>query len=297
MTFGQLEIFAALAEAKSFTTTARRLGISQPAVSHALKTLETELKVSLFDRQGGQVSLTPIGAQLLERTREILGLSETIKQEAASFRGVDTGSLRIGSFGATSSLQILPKLMEAFQHHYPGIVVFIEEAADEVVVQWLEERRVDIGFVVLPDDRFETIPVASDQFVALVPKTSALARQDRIPLRDLCNDPFIMPESGSVKIVSRLFVDAGLRPQTRYRTSQILSTLSMVGRGQGVSVVADMAVPRSGPDDDWVTIPLDPPKTRAIGLALHPTAVRSPAVEAFLKVAKTLGAQMGHTGS
>lgn len=287
MTFGQLQIFASLAEAKNFTTTAHRLGISQPAVSHAVKSLETELKVSLFDRQGGQVSLTPIGAQLLVRTREILGLSETIKQEVASFRGVDTGSLRIGSFGATSSLQILPDLMETFNRDYPGIDVFIEEAADEVVIQWLEERRVDVGFVVLPDDRFDTIPVASDQFVALVPKTSVLADQDSVRLQDLCNDPFIMPESGSVKIVSRLFADAGLRPQTRYRTSQVLSTLAMVGRGLGVSVVAEMVVPSATPDDDWVTVPLSPPKLRTIGLGVYPSAVLSPAVEAFLKTAKS----------
>lgn len=291
MTFGQLKIFAALAEAKSFTTAARRLGISQPAVSHALKSLEIDLQVSLFDRQAGQVVLTPIGAQMLERTREILGLSQTMQQEAASFRGVEKGSLRIGSFGATSSLQILPDLLDAFYRDYPGIEVFIEEAADEVVVQWIEERRVDMGFVVLPDDRFETIAVASDQFVALVPKNSPLAAHKSLRLADLCNDPFIMPESGSVKIVSGLFADAGLHPQTRYRTSQLLSTLAMVGRGQGVSVVADMAVPKALPNDGWITKPLNPAKPRSIGLALHKSATRSPAVEAFLKVATSFSAR------
>ncbi|MDF9301699.1 LysR family transcriptional regulator [Tritonibacter mobilis] len=288
MTFGQLEIFVALSEAQSFTLTARRLGISQPAVSHALKSLETALNVSLFDRQGSQIVLTPIGAQLLERAREILGLSRTMQQEAASFRGLDTGNLRIGSFGATSSLQLLPDLMSAFHRAYPGIDVFIEEAADDIIVKWLEERRIDMGFVVLPDDRFETIPIATDQFVALVPRQSALAKQERVTLSDLCNDPFIMPESGSVKIVSALFAAAGLTPQTRYRTSQLLSTLSMVGRGQGVSVVAEMAVPAAHPDAPWVIRPLSPAHPRMIGLALHPTAVRSPAVTAFLRIAKTL---------
>lgn len=288
MTFGQLEIFASLAEAKSFTTTAKRLGISQPAVSHSLKSLEKELQVSLFDRHGTLVALTPIGQQLLERAREILSLSHTMQQEAAAFRGIKLGSLRIGSFGATSSLQILPDLLEAFYLEYPGVEVLIEEAADEVVVRWIEERRVDLGFVVLPDERFETFPIASDQFVALVAKNSPLAKRPNLSLKDLCGDPFIMPESDSARIVGRLFADAHLHPKTRYRTSQMLSAISMVARGQGVSVVADMALPPRSPEDGWVSKPLEPMITRSIGLALHQSAAHSPAAEAFVKMAQRL---------
>ncbi|MCH2164852.1 MAG: LysR family transcriptional regulator [Marinovum sp.] len=290
MTFGQLEIFAALADAKSFTLAARNLRISQPAVSQALKSLERELQVTLLHREAGQVSLTAIGTQVLRYAREILGLHGAIQQEAAAVRGVKEGSLRIGSFGASSSLRILPDLINAFHKNYPNIDIFIEEAADDVVIQWIEERRVDMGFVVLPNDRFDVVPIATDQFVAVLPQDHGLRDQPNVTLRQLCDDPFIMPESGSVKIVNGLFVDAGLAPKTRYWTTQLLSSLAMVGRGQGVSVMAEMAIPTPTVQDGWITRPLKPAKPRDIGLALHPTATRSPADLAFLQTAKSFRA-------
>lgn len=284
MTFGQFEIFAALAETRGFTTAALRLGISQPAVSHALKSLEDELGVVLFNRSSSPIELTPLGERLLTRAREILGLADAMRQEASEYRGVQTGSLRIGSFGATSSLQILPRLLELFQKAHPGIEVLVEEAADEEVIRWIEERRVDLGFVVLPDDRFKTWPVAKDQFVALVAADNPLAAQADIRLAQLCDAPFIMPESGSAGIISRLFTQSRLSPKVRYRTSQVLSTLTMVARGHGVSVVAELALPPKGGKSEWIAKPLNPVRTRSIGLAMHPQASPSPAAIAFVEM-------------
>ena len=285
MTFGQLEIFATLAETRGFTAAALRLGISQPAVSHALKSLEDELGIKLFDRSAAPIALTPLGARLLSRSREILGLANAMQQEAAEYRGVQTGSLRIGSFGATSSLPILPRLLYAFHQTYRGIEVLVEEAADEDVIAWIAQRRVDLGFVVLPDDRFRTWPLAKDQFVALVSADSPLADQDDVALADLCAAPFIMPESGSAGITRKLFTQSRLSPRVRYRTSQVLSTLTMVARGQGVSVVAEMALPPEVPSQGWVKKPLRPVRTRSIGLAMHQNAEPSPAAMAFVDLA------------
>ena len=165
MTFGQLEIFATLAETRGFTAAALRLGVSQPAVSHALKALETELGVALLDRTVSPIEVTPVGERLLARAREILGLADAMHQEALEYRGVQSGRLRIGSFGATSSLQLLPRLLERFHSEHPAIEVMVEEAPDDEIIRWIEDRRIDLGFVVLPDDRFRTWPIAQDQFV------------------------------------------------------------------------------------------------------------------------------------
>lgn len=284
MTFGQLEIFATLAETRGFTAAALRLGVSQPAVSHALKTLETELGVALFDRTVSPIELTPVGERLLARAREILGLADAIHQEALEYRGVQSGRLRIGSFGATSSLQLLPQLLERFHKEHPGIEVMVEEAPDDEIIRWIEDRRIDLGFVVLPDDRFRTWPIAQDQFVALVAADSALAKQPSVRLEQLCDQPFIMPESGSAGIIRRLFTQSRLSPYVRYRTSQILSTLTMVSRNQGVSVVAEMALPKADGAEGWVSKPLDPVRTRKIGLAMHSQANPSPAAAAFVAV-------------
>ena len=99
MTLTQLEIFSLVAELQGFTSAATRLGITQSAVSHAIKSLEQELQVDLFRRHQAQVELTDIGTQLLLRARAMLGLAATLAQEAADARGMKRGTLRIGSFG------------------------------------------------------------------------------------------------------------------------------------------------------------------------------------------------------
>jgi DNA-binding transcriptional LysR family regulator len=112
MTLTQLEIFSLVAELHGFTPAANRLGISQSAVSHALKSLEQELGVELLRRHQTRVEPSDIGQQLLVRARAMLGLANTLRQEAADARGMKTGTLRIGSFGPTSSIKLLPLILQ-----------------------------------------------------------------------------------------------------------------------------------------------------------------------------------------
>ena len=88
MTFTQLEIFVLVADLGGFTAAAERLGISQSAVSHALKQLEGEWGVTLLSRSKAGIEVTEVGRNLLARAREILGISEAIAQEVAAVRGL-----------------------------------------------------------------------------------------------------------------------------------------------------------------------------------------------------------------
>lgn len=196
MTLTQLEIFSLVAELQGFTSAAHRLGISQSAVSHAIKGLEEELGVALFRRHQAQVELSDIGAQLLGRARAMLGLANTLQQEAADARGMKRGTLRIGSFGPTSSTYLLPKILNRFRLEYPGIEVHVDEGPDRQVMQWLDERRIDIGFVVLEQERFDTFALFEDQMVALLPADHKLAAREQVSLKELCNDPFALTEAG-----------------------------------------------------------------------------------------------------
>ena len=230
MTLTQLEIFSLVAELQGFTSAAHRLGISQSAVSHAVKALEQELGVELFRRHQTLVELSDIGAQLLGRARAMLGLAATLQQEAADARGMKRGTLRIGSFGPTASVRLLPTILSHFRQAYPGIEVHVDEGPDRQVIQWLDERRVDVGFVVLADtptdsERFDTVALFEDQLVVLLPATHALVASTSVPLQALCDDPFILTEAGSSELVMRLFSDARLRPNVRYRCAQLLLSL------------------------------------------------------------------------
>lgn len=287
MTLTQLEIFSLVAELRGFTLAAHRLGISQSAVSHALKSLEQELGVELFRRHQSQVELSDIGEQLLLRARAMLGLANTLRQEAADARGLKSGTLRIGSFGPTSSIRLLPRILQHFRQAYPGIEVHIDEGPDRQVLQWLDERRIDIGFVVLPEERFDTFALMEDQMVALLPLDHPLATEAQLSLKDLCSDPFVLTEAGSSELVSRLFNAARLSPNIRYRCSQLLSTLDTVSRGDAITIVAEGSLPDER-NPQYVKRPLSPAVVRHIGLAVLDQRQASPATLAFIKLATAL---------
>jgi DNA-binding transcriptional LysR family regulator len=284
MTFSQLEAFVAVSARNSFTLAAVQLGISQSGVSQAIRALEAEWGVTLFRRGTGHIELTNIGARLLPRAQAVLGLNETMQQEASDSQGMKRGSLRIGSFGPTSSLHLLPPILTEFERHYPGIAVWVDEGPDREVVQWLLDRRIDIGFVVLPDNRFDTTLLLEDQMVALIPNHFPQADQDSVELHDLCHAPFVLTEAGSFEIVDRLFASAKLRPNVRYRTAQLLSTLDLVSRGVAVTIVAEAALP-SATSASYVVKRLNPPICRSVGLAALDFSEMSPAATAFHKLA------------
>ncbi|HEF4759453.1 TPA: LysR family transcriptional regulator [Pseudomonas putida] len=287
MTLTQLEIFSVVAELHGFTAAAQRLGITQSAVSHALKSLEQELGVELLRRHQSRVEPSDIGQQLLLRARAMLGLANTLRQEAADARGMKRGTLRIGSFGPTSSIKLLPMILQHYRAAHPGIEVHIDEGPDRQVIQWLEERRIDIGFVVLPEDRFDTVALIEDQMVALLPVNHPLSKRDCVSLADLCHDPFILTEAGSSELVSRLFSAARLTPNIRFRCSQLLSTLDTVGRGDAVTLVAEGSLPEHT-DSRYVKKPLSPTVARQVGLAVLDQRQASPAATAFIKLAQRL---------
>ncbi|WP_112195321.1 LysR family transcriptional regulator [Pseudomonas sp. LG1E9] len=288
MTLTQLEIFSLVAELQGFTSAAHRLGISQSAVSHAIKGLEQELGVELFRRHQSLVEPSEIGQQLLGRARAMLGLANTLQQEAADARGMKRGTLRIGSFGPTASVRLLPGILSQFRAAYPGIEVHVDEGPDRQVLQWLDERRIDVGFVVLEQERFDTFALFEDQMVALLPAEHPLAARNALTLPDLCDDPFILTEAGSSELVSRLFGAAQLRPRVRYRCAQLLSTLEAVSRGDGLSIVAEASLPQRD-DPRYVKRPLSPRVPRQIGLAVLDRRQSSPAALAFIEIAQRAG--------
>ncbi|MBG5882111.1 MULTISPECIES: LysR family transcriptional regulator [Providencia] len=285
MTLSQLEIFTRVAELKSFTLAAMSLNISQSAVSHAIKSLEKDFNVSLFTREQNQVTLTEIGNTLLNRAQHILSLQEAMRQEALASNGLKKGVLRIGSFGPGSSTGILPPLLKVFRQQYPSIEIIVDEGDDESVAQWLQEKRIDIGVVVLPDERFDTFPIKHDQYVAILPLNHPLTQYDGVTLKQLCEYPFNLTQAGSGKIVMGLFSAQKLTPKIQFRTRQLLSTFSLVARNEAVSIVAQLAIPEN--INNIVVKPLIPRVTRDIAFAVNNYSDASPATKAFIKLVKS----------
>lgn len=290
MTLTQLQIFSKLAELKNFTHTAQQLNISQSAISHALKSLEKKWHTQLFYRNNNEVELSAAGQRLLPYANEILNVAHMIQQEVMDLKGLKTGSLRIGSFGASSSNVLIPLILKQFAQRYPEVEVLVMEGTDKEVLQWIDERKVDLGFVVLPEIRFDSFALLEDIFVALLPNDLEIAHKPAVQLQELLDHPFIMTSAGSQNHVMELFKAAQLTPQIKYNLSQILSILNMVNQGAGVSIVADLALDTNilSLYPNVVKRPLSPNIKRSIGLAVKNKQQMSPTAKAFIELAVQL---------
>lgn len=201
MTLAQLEVLITLDECRSFSRAAMRLGTTQSAVSHALRALETQFGVKLAQRDASGVTMTDAGERLLLRAREMTALAATMTQELGDAKELKTGTLRIGSFGPTSTVNLLPPLLAAFKKRHPGAQVRIEEESDEVIDGWLLQKRVELGFVVVPDERFEVLPLVQDEFVAILPAGHPLAKHKAVPVSALTGLDFVLTEAGCGPVI------------------------------------------------------------------------------------------------
>ena len=293
MTLTQLEIFSTVAARRGFTAAALQLGISQSGVSHAIEALEQEFGVALL-RRGKNLELTDVGARLLRQAQAMLGLAESIRQEASDARGMKRGTLRIGSFGPTASLRLLPPVLEKYRAVYPGIEIHVDEGPDGEVAQWLTDHRVDIGFVTLPDERFDTFPLMEDQLVALLPLAHPLAKKNAVTLEELCASPFAMTRAGSEDIIGGLFRALRLHPTIRWRSLQLVSTIAAVARGEAVSIVAESALPPEKAPG-YVKKPLRPAARRQVALAVPDARRMSPAAREFIRMAQEVFSHPGQS--
>ncbi|MDB5898117.1 MAG: transcriptional regulator LysR family [Ramlibacter sp.] len=283
-TLRQLELLLALPGASSIAAAGARIGMSASATSHALRALEKSLACELVDRLGTGVLLTHAGELALPPARDVFASLRQVRALAAAASGLQTGRLRIGSIGTSTSLRLLPPLLDRFRARYPGVDVHVTERSDPEIEQDLIGRRVDIGVVTLPQPTFDTQALATDELVAVLPENHPLAREKTVPVRELARYPLILTQAGSQDMVMRMFERADVRPKVAHELSQVISILEFVARGNGVSVLAALAVPEHQPG--VVFRPLTPRTSRRVAIACLDEKRLSPAALAFWKMAR-----------
>ncbi|MFT6990741.1 MAG: DNA-binding transcriptional LysR family regulator [Paraglaciecola sp.] len=290
MTSAQLQAFVTVAQANSFTAAAIMLGIGQSAVSHAIKSIEKELGITLFVRGKADIVLTEVGANILTKAHSVLGLFDSIKQTANESKSLQQGVLRIGSFGPSFSTQLLPIILAEYRVRYPNIKVYVEEGEDHRVKEWITNRKVDLGCVILPETDLEHIYLTTDKLSVVLPTNHPLTVRTKINIRELCQYPFILTEGTTGIMVKELFKQSKFKLDIRYNNVQIMSMLSMVSGGAGVSISADLAIPSEleGKAGSYLIKPMIPVVKREIGLAMQNMHHLSPAAAAFVKIASKL---------
>lgn len=272
--------FLLAVECGSFTRAAERLHYSQSGVSRMIGDLEKEWQTALLERGRGGVKLTSEGQKLLPHIRRLCAAHEALQAEVDALAGLRSGLIRIGTFSSTAT-HWAPNIIRAFQRRYPGIEYELLLGDYGEIETWIDTGRVDCGFLRLPARLpLETIPLAEDPLLAVLPEGHPLARGEMVSAAALCAEPFLLLEKGGRAEAADVFARCGVRPNVRFTTWDDYAILSMVESGLGVSILPKLILKRI--PYRVAVRPLDVPASRTIGLALRSRAHAPEAVRRFL---------------
>ena len=241
MDLRQLRYFSVLAETLNFHRAAERLNISQPPLTVAIRKLEDDLGVALFDRDARGARLTAAGQAALALAREALAAADQMRQAVRQGAAGLSGRLAVGFIGSAIG-ELLPRIVSPFRQAYPQVELSLEELNSVDIVRGIAARRLDVGLVRLPvmDSAPVRIDVIErDVLVAAMPRDDLLARRKVVPLAALSDRSFILYSPVSVLHATiRLECHrAGFTPLVTQEAVQVQTILSLVEAGLGVALI------------------------------------------------------------
>lgn len=244
----ELQVFVAAAETENFSAAARKLQLSQPAISFQIQSLEQQLNVQLFQRTGRRITLTEAGRDLLPMAREMLNYSSRIEETMCARQGIVKGSVQIGC-STSPGKYILPHLIGAFRQRYPDVQFSVHVMDRRSVEDRLLTKQIHIGVVGLcmNNSDLECWPLCMDQLVLIVASTHSWAHLPKISLTQLQDAQWIFREEGAAtrQLVETSLAESGLDSRSFHVAMELGSPEAVetaVAAGHGVSFVSQLAV-------------------------------------------------------
>ena len=273
--------FVKTVECGSFTRAAGVLNYSQSGISRMIGDLEREWQVTLLERGKSGVRLTSEGTRLLPYAKRVCSEYEKLQAEVDEINGLKSGLIRIGTFSSVAT-HWLPNIIREFQKEYPGIDYELILGDYTEIETWIEEGRVDCGFLRLPARKeLEAVFLEQDRLLVVLPEGHPLAALEKIPVSALCGEPFMLLEKGEKTEVWEIFERNGFTPRVHFTTWDDYAIMSMVESGLGVSILPELILKRI--PYRVVARELEIPAYRNIGLAWKEKKGTSPMLKRFME--------------
>jgi len=285
VTLTELRYIVAVARERHFGRAAEACFVSQPTLSVAVKKLEEELGLALFERGPGEVTITPAGRKIVAQAQRVLEEASQIKDLAAAGRDPLSGALRLGAI-YTIGPYLLPKLIPILRKIAPAMQLHIQENFTHRLADALKSGEVDVILIALPFDEpaIETRAVYDEPFFVAVPKGHAWEGRKRVTSEELTRESLLLLGEG------HCFRDQVLEfchtPRTRAIEGGSLETIrQMVASGVGVTVLPATSInPNPGSGELIRILPFAKPvPSRRVGLAWRRSFPRPEAVETLRK--------------
>lgn len=252
MTLTELKYIVAVAREKHFGRAAEACYVSQPTLSVAIKKLEEELDVKLFERSAGEVSVTSLGEEIIRQAQSVLEQAAEIKEIAKRGKDPLSGVLTLGVI-YTIGPYLLPDLVRNSILRTPQMPLMLQENYTIKLLEMLRTGEIDCAIVAepFPDTGLALAPLYDEPFMAAVPSTHALAQKDHVSTSDLKNETMLLLGSGHcfrdhVLQVCPEFARYASNAEGIRRTfegSSLETIKHMVAAGMGVTLVPRLSVP------------------------------------------------------
>jgi len=261
----QLRAFSILSETGSFTETARRLHLSQSAISHAIKALEGEVRCRLLDRVGKKVILTQAGEQLLVHANKILDAMASAREEIDHLGKWGRTRLRIGS-STTACEHILPGVFREFKESFPQCAIHIETGDTPHLIDMLRSHRIDLALAMEPrrEEQFEFRPLFTDELQFIVGPLHPWALAGRVDRASITDQNYIVYRKGSYteQMVEEYYRADDLVLQSSIEIGSMDAIKEMVKIGIGISILAPWIARHELSERSLVALPLGKRKLR-----------------------------------
>jgi len=294
MTLTELKYIVAVAREKHFGRAAEACFVSQPTLSVAIKKLEEELDVRIFERGASEVSVTPLGEQIVRQAQQVIEQAASIKEIAKRGKDPVSGPLRVGII-YTIGPYLLPDLVRSAIERVPQMPLILQENFTAKLLEMLRAGELDCAIMAepFPDTGLAVAPLYDEPFMAAVPKAHALAKRKQLSAEELKNETMLLLGTGHcfrdhvlevcpeyARFASPGSVNSeGIRKS--FEGSSLETIKYMVASGMGVTVVPQLSVPKD-PMPHVKYIRFTPPApTRRVVLAWRRTFPRYEAIAAL----------------
>lgn len=286
MELRQLEYFQVVSRLNSITRAATQLHITQPSISVAIRKLEEELGIKLFNRHKKQLTLTHAGHIYLQRVEDILNRVQDSVAEMNDYKNFPKDAIRIGVTPMIGTF-LFPYIFTRFKQLYPHVHMNIVEEGTLAVRSLLEQGELDVGVIIISDISpcLETSLIITGQILACLPLNHALSKLTNISFSQLKNQPFILfkEDTFSRQMILAQCAKHQFAPNVIISSSQIETIVRLVEQGAGITFLLD-AIARN--HIQISSHPLADPLFIQAGLAWNKERYLSNAAKAFIKVVK-----------
>ena len=252
-TLKQLQYLVALEEHGHFGKAADACHVSQPTLSVAIKKLEEELEVKLFERNASEITVTPLGEDIVRQAQSVLEQADSIREIAKRGKDPLTGPLRLGII-YTIGPYLLPDLVRQVIAHNPQMPLMLQENFTVKLLEELRTGEIDCAILAepFPDTNLAMAPLYDEPFVVAVPSTHALAQRQSINAEELKRETMLLLGNGHcfrdhvLQVCPEFarFSSTAEGIRKSFEGSSLETIKHMVAAGMGITLVPRLSVPK-----------------------------------------------------